>query len=120
MASSIRILGLVLLCCTGSAVAQQALIIDGESFRDPTRPPRVVAVQAQSNEISASRDFAVTFIRSGGDSSTAVINGTLVPLGGSIDGAIVRAIGTDSVTLEVEGQLVEVNAFRAGFRSSAN
>lgn len=120
MASSIRLLSLALLCSAGSAVAQQALIIDGESFRDPTRPPRVAAAQAQSADIAVSHDFAVTFIRSGGDSSTAVINGTLVPLGGSIDGAIVRAIGTDSVTLEVEGQLVEVNAFRAGFRSSAN
>lgn len=120
MASSMRILGLALLCSAGGVAAQQALIIDGESFRDPTRPPRVTSAQGQGTEVSVSREFAVTFIRSGGDGGTAVINGTLVPLGGTIDGAVVRAIGADSVTLEVEGQLVEVNAFRAGFRSSTN
>ena len=120
MASNIRNVCLVWLCVAGGAEAQQALIIDGESFRDPTRPPRVSTAQEQSSGIAVNREFAVTFIRAGAESSTAVINGTLVPLGGTIDGAVVRAIGTDSVTLEVDGQLVEVNAFRAGFRSSAN
>lgn len=117
---SSRIVFLALLCSAASAVGQEVLLIDGESFRDPTRPPRVSTVQEQTAEVSENLDFAVTFIRSGGDNSTAVINGTLVPLGGSIEGAVVRAIGVDSVTLEVNGQLVEVNAFRAGFRSSAN
>lgn len=119
MASSRLFLSALLLCGAGQAVAQQAIFIDGESFRDPTRPPRVTASQTQNADVQISRNFEVTFIRSGGDNSTAVINGTLVPLGGTIEGAVVRAIGVDSVTLEVEGQLVEVNAFRAGFRSSA-
>jgi len=118
---SSRIVALVLLSSAASVAAQQTLLIDGESFRDPTRPPRVVAAQVQSSvETSANQNFAVTFIRSGGDNSAAVINGTLVPLGGEIEGAVVRAIGADSITLEVNGQLVEVNAFRASFRSSAN
>jgi len=120
LASSRFFLAPALLFFTVLASAQQSVIIDGESFRDPTRPPRVTQPQAQSTEMQTNRDFAVTFIRSGGENSTAVINGALVPLGGTIEGAVVRAIGVDSVTLEVDGQLVEINAFRAGFRSSAN
>jgi len=120
LASSIRSVCLVLLCVAANVEAQQAVVIDGESFRDPTRPPRVSPAQEQNSVASVNREFAVTFVRSGAESSTAVINGTLVALGGTIDGAVVRAIGTDSVTLEVDGQLVEINAFRAGFRSSAN
>jgi len=120
LASSIRNFCLAMLCLAGSAEAQQAAIIGGESFRDPTRPPRISAIATQDIQVAVSSEFEVTFIRSGGDNSTAVINGTLVPVGGTIDGAVVRAIGADSVTLEVGGQLVEVNAFRAGFRSSAN
>ncbi len=103
-----------------AAQGQGGLLIDGEAFRDPTRPPRVNAVQAQTAESSVGRSYEVTFIRAGSESSAAVINGTLVTVGGTVDGAIVQAISTDSVTLEVAGQLVEVNAFRAGFRSSAN
>ncbi len=103
-----------------SAQGQGGLLIDGEAFRDPTRPPRVNAVQVESVDASVSRGYEVTFIRAGSDSSAAVINGTLVTVGGTVDGATVQAIHTDSVTLEVEGQLVEINAFRAGFRSSAN
>ncbi len=103
-----------------AAQGQGGLLIDGEAFRDPTRPPRVNAVQVQSADNATSRGYEVTFIRAGSESSAAVINGTLVTVGGTVDGAIVQAIHTDSVTLEVEGQLVEINAFRAGFRSSAN
>lgn len=119
MASRI-LLALALSVAAASAQGQGSLLLDGEAFRDPTRPPRANAVQVQGTETATSRGFEVTFIRAGSESSAAVINGSLVTVGGTVDGATVRAISTDSVTLEVAGQLVEVNAFRAGFRSSAN
>ncbi len=115
----------VLLTCglsllAASAQGQGGLLIDGEAFRDPTRPPRANVVQVPGADNATSRGYEVTFIRAGSESSAAVINGTLVTVGDSIDGATVQAIGTDSVTLDVAGQTVEINAFRAGFRSSAN
>ncbi len=58
--------------------AQGGLLLDGEVFRDPTRPPRVSAAQVQSADTSTSRAYEVTFIRAGSESSAAVINGTVV------------------------------------------
>lgn len=106
---------LVLLPC--GAAAQEQIVIDGLAYRDPTQPPGVTQEQALTSSVPGRTAYAVSFIRAGGANTVAVINSQVVSVGDTVDRAIVRAIESDKVVLEVDGQLLEISTFRAAFRT---
>lgn len=81
-----------------------AELIDGEELVDPTRPFNI-AVSVETEEaleifrtvVPAS--FELSFVRAGGGSSLAVINGQSVNVGDLVGGARVVAIDRNGVTL---------------------
>lgn len=111
-------IALFLLVASGSLQAQ--LTLDGVVYRDPTRPSGATASTGGVVEAPGRRSYEVTFIRSGGQNSVAVINGQMVGAGDMVDGARVRAIESGAVILEVDGDVLEVSTFRATFRTQSN
>lgn len=104
---------------TQSSAAQS---FDGEMLRDPTRPFAALSGRAPSTGSVEGgrllpdagltrRNFNVTFIRDGGASPMAVINGQQVMEGDLIDGATVTAITSAGVTLSVNGLDQVINTF---------
>ena len=109
---------LFILCMPALALAQDRIVIDGVTYRDPTQP---VGAQRQSLEEGTigRTSYAVTFIRTGGQQNVAVVNGQTVGVGDTVDGASVMAINSDSVTLDVDGESIDISTFRATFRTAA-
>lgn len=106
------------LCTSGLALAQDSIVIDGVTYRDPTQP--VGALRQAIEEGTIGRvSYAVTFIRTGGQRNVAVVNGQTVGVGDTVDGASVKAINSDSVTLDVDGESIDISTFRATFRTAA-
>lgn len=108
-----------LLAQTTSSATQS---LDGEVLRDPTRPFAALSGRTSSTGFVEGdsllpdagltrRNFNVTFIRDGGASPMAVINGQQVMPGDSIDGATVTAITSAGVTLSVNGLDQVINTF---------
>lgn len=91
-------------------------IIDGEEFRDPTRPLEVAQPVTEDGEgagrIATFLDrfrgetpptFEVTFVRASSTSPMAVVNEQRVTLGDVVNGATVVGIDRNGVTLAVDG-----------------
>ncbi|MDP2347754.1 MAG: hypothetical protein Q8N34_08510 [Gammaproteobacteria bacterium] len=111
---------LSVLLLTNVAAAQQSIVIDGVSYRDPTRPAGATLSQTEFAAVPGRPTYTVTFIRAGSTNNVAVINGQVVSRGDRIDGALVKAIDDDSVLLEVNGETLEISTFRANFRTPAS
>lgn len=87
-------------------VGEQTLaeVIDGEELVDPTRP-LTVEISAVTEEVLEELrtvippGYEVSFIRAGGSSPIAVINGQSVTIGELAGGATVVAIDRNGVTL---------------------
>lgn len=93
-----------------------AAVIDGEELVDPTRPlnfsPETVVVPEEIvGEIRAEipPGYEISFIRAGGSSPVAVINGQSVSIGEFVGGATVVEIDRNGVTLlTTDGQETRV------------
>jgi hypothetical protein len=97
---------------------QDGIVIDGVRYRDPLQPAGATRVALEDGRIGRTT-YVVTFIRAGGKTDVAVVNGRTVGLGDTIDGATVQAITSDTVTLEVNGESIDISTFRATFRTDA-
>ena len=102
MQRSLLVISLCLV--TGLVNAEQ---IDGEELRDPTRPPSA-SLELTSLAPIATRNYAVDFIRAGGDAPIAVVNGQRVGVGELVDGSLVMAITREHVTLLIGNNEVNV------------
>ncbi|MDT8427880.1 MAG: hypothetical protein RQ757_03850 [Pseudomonadales bacterium] len=100
------------------AAAQDRLVIDGVSYRDPTQPLGALRIQGQPTVRQAARSYAVSFIRTGGDVNVAIVNGQTVAVGDVVDGARVVQISEDTVRLDTGDEVIDISTFRADFRSS--
>ena len=89
-----------------SAAQAAADRIDGEELADPTRPFGI-SIETPVVRVSANR-FKLEFVRAGGDSAIAVINERRLEVGDTIDGALVKNIARDHVTLDLNGQELEI------------
>lgn len=99
------------------AIAQDRLVIDGVSYRDPTQPAGMMRVQGQPTVRQTARSYEVSFIRTGGDTPVAVVNGQTVSVGDVVDGAQVLRITEDTVSLDTDDGAIDISTFRAAFRS---
>lgn len=85
-------------------------LIDGEEFRDPTRPLFVRTQQVADGEVLSMirnvvpSSYDLSFVRASSSSPIAVINSERVTIGDVIGGATVVAIERSSVTLSVNGE----------------
>ena len=94
----------ILICLAGApAVADR---IDGEELKDPTRPYGI-SIEVPVVSVNANR-FRLQFVRAGDDSAVAVINERRLEIGDTIDGALVKNIERDHVTLDLNGQEIEI------------
>lgn len=100
-------------------LAQERLVIDGVSYRDPTQPLGATRSQGDMVASPTGSDFEVSFIRTGGNGNVAVINGQTVRAGDVIGRARVVRIEEDTVILDTGDELIELSTFRATFRSPA-
>ena len=112
---SIAILSALFSC---SALAAETIVIDGVVYRDPMQPKGVNRTAAEEGRIGQ-MTYEVTFIRTGGEINVAVVNGLTVGEGDTVDGALVKAIDKDTVTLDVNGESLDISTFRASFRTPA-
>ncbi|MDX1491623.1 MAG: hypothetical protein R3332_10065 [Pseudohongiellaceae bacterium] len=106
---------LLYLLCYG-AVAQETIVIAGVVYRDPLQPAgasRISPEQGRVGQVS----YSVSFIRTGGEVDVAVVNGQTVAEGDTVDGALVKEIDKDTVTLDVDGESIDISTFRATFRT---
>lgn len=120
---------MLMLCCVSAAGPSMAqgqdgeLVreFDGETLRDPTRPPGATlseqpAGASSDNRPDASamveRQYRVSFIRAGGSQPMAVINDQPVHVGEVISGARVLAIETGVVALDVNGERRTLSTWR--------
>ncbi|MFT7472140.1 MAG: hypothetical protein ACI8XU_002037 [Kiritimatiellia bacterium] len=101
----------------------RADLIDGEDFIDPTRPLFYVANsdvgavdQIFRTVVPASYD--ISFIKAGGDSSTAVINNVRVGIGDIIGGAEVLLIDREGVTLLIDDEERRISMYESRIKSS--
>ena len=100
------LLGLML----GSNMLQaQTTVIDGEIFRDPTRPPSMTAAALTGEVLLGSgalnpANYIVSFIRTGATRPVAVINNQTLTIGDEINGAYVTDIRDREVVLSAQGQ----------------
>lgn len=109
----------LVLLTAANAGSLAADIIDGEELVDPTRPvfkePSMGVGQDNNaadmlNNVLPS-GFDLSFIRTGGNSTMAVINNQQVKVGDSIGGAQVVAIERNSVTLSINDQERRINLY---------
>lgn len=97
---------LLLACATATA---------GDALRDPTRPPPTSAAPAP---VKAPVPLRLDFVVSSGDRQRARINGQWVSEGASVDGATVRRIEADRVTVRRSGRTSVLTLGGAGIRKS--
>lgn len=81
-----------------------AELIDGEELVDPTRPFNITVSVDTGEALEIFRtvvpeSFELSFVRAGGGSSLAVINGQSVKVGDLVGGARVIVIDRNGVTL---------------------
>lgn len=121
MFSKIR-LGIVLgLLVVGSLA--EADIIDGEDFVDPTKPLFYVdnsniGVVEQIFRTVVPASYDISFIRAGGESSTAVINNVRVSVGDIIGGAEVLLIDREGVLLLIDDEERRINMYENRIKST--
>lgn len=101
----------------------RAELIDGEDFVDPTRPlfyvdNSDVGVVDQIFRTVVPASYDISFIRAGGDSSTAVINNVRVAVGDIIGGAEVILIDRDGVTLLIDDEERRINMYESRIKST--
>jgi hypothetical protein len=84
-----------------------AEVIDGEELRDPTMPFGASVVVDVAAPVAAPR-YAVDFIRAGGETPVAVVNGQRVTVGELVEGSLVLAITREHVTLLIGNSEVDV------------
>jgi len=119
--SKIR-LGIVLgLLVVGSLA--EADIIDGEDFVDPTKPLFYVdnsniGVVEQIFRTVVPASYDISFIRAGGESSTAVINNVRVSVGDIIGGAEVLLIDREGVLLLIDDEERRINMYENRIKST--
>lgn len=94
-----RLIGLALLACTGLAGAQQ--------LGDPTRPTALDEVEPAARAETGPR-WRLQSTLVADSRRLAVINGRTVAAGDRIDGAVVREVRQEGVTLEIDGRRVEL------------
>ena len=94
------LLALVLLGAAGLAPAQQ--------LGDPTRPTALDEPQAGDAAVRAGPRWRLQSTLVADNRRLAVINGRTVAPGDRIDGATVRDVRQEGVTLEVDGRRVEL------------
>jgi hypothetical protein len=115
-----------LLAAAALMLSMQSLadVIDGEEFRDPTRPlfadpgsadtdPAMSMIQAVTTT-----NFNVTFIRASDSNPLAVVNNQRVSVGDTVFGARVEQINRSNVVLSVNGQEQVVSLFESVARPS--
>jgi hypothetical protein len=101
---------LLLVTFSSLVLAQSATVtIDGEVFRDPMQPPWAILPSMNTVEVVPEREtllnsLQLSFVRSGGLTPIAVINGTQVTIGDLIEGASVEDIRPGEVVLVINGE----------------
>lgn len=121
MPGLLMVLTLVTGLAHAPAALAQTMTIDGETFRDPTRPAtaaasatsvvaEVVAVGAATVAIDRA-NFELSFIRTGGSRPIAVINNKQLTIGDEIDGVTVVDIRSGEVVLSAQGQQYVLTTF---------
>lgn len=101
----------------------RADLIDGEDFIDPTQPLFYVAnsdidVVDEIFRTVVPASYDISFIRAGGDSSTAVINNVRVSIGDIIGGAEVLLIDREGVTLLIDDEERRINMYESRIKST--
>ena len=86
-----------------------------ESLRDPTRPEHAGVPAAPTERAPATR-YVVSAIFYSADRRVAVVNGRAVSAGDRVGTARVRAIGRDSLTLDVGGRTITAQLARTTVR----
>lgn len=94
------LLALAVLAAAGLAQAQQ--------LGDPTRPTALDEPEAAGQAVKAGPRWRLQSTLVADNRRLAVINGRTVTSGDRIDGATVRDVRQDGVTLEVDGRRVEL------------
>lgn len=94
------LLALAVLAAAGLAQAQQ--------LGDPTRPTALDEPEAAGPAVKAGPRWRLQSTLVADHRRLAVINGRTVTSGDRIDGATVRDVRQDGVTLEVDGRRVEL------------
>lgn len=97
------ILAALICVVTASTAAAQAL-------RDPTRPPPAASAKGASGRIEQS-GWILQSVLISPERRYAIINGEVVPLGGSIAGAELVAVAEERVTLRTQEGLRIVRLF---------
>ena len=97
------ILAALICVVTASTAAAQAL-------RDPTRPPPAASAKGAAGKIEQS-GWILQSVLISPERRYAIINGEVVPLGGSIAGAELVAIAEERVTLRTQEGLRIVHLF---------
>ena len=104
----------LLLLGASSADAQEVL-------RDPTRPfdakPVTTGGGARASSTSSVSTYSVTAIFTSDSRRVAVVNGRRVIVGDKVDGATVVEILTDSLSLNIGGQLIKRRVLPTGIRN---
>lgn len=101
----------------------RAELIDGEDFVDPTKPLFYVdssgdGVVDQIFRTVVPASYDISFIRAGGESSTAVINNIRVSVGDIIGGAEVLLIDREGVTLLIDDEERRISMYANRIKST--
>lgn len=99
------VLGLALLAAAGLAPAQQ--------LGDPTQPTALDEPAAAGAVVKAGPRWRLQSTLVADNRRLAIINGRTVAAGDRIDGATVREVRQEGVTLEVDGRRVELRMLGA-------
>lgn len=113
-------------CLFSGYVMAQTVMIDGELFRDPTRPPSAttsaaavtaaVDVGGPALALSNRLNYVVSFVRTGGSRPIAVINNTQLTIGDEIEGVRVVDIRNGEVVLAADGQEYVLSTYARSVR----
>ncbi|MFT4816521.1 MAG: hypothetical protein ACI80L_001546 [Pseudohongiellaceae bacterium] len=114
--------GVIIVLLSFASLAR-ADLIDGEDFIDPTQPLFYVAnsdidVVDEIFRTVVPASYDISFIRAGGDSSTAVINNVRVSIGDIIGGAEVLLIDREGVTLLIDDEERRINMYESRIKST--
>ncbi len=95
---------LAVICMAAASTA------NAQTLRDPTRPPAIGTKGATDNKVEPS-GWVLQSVLISPERRYAIINGEVVPIGGSIAGAELIAVAAERVTLRTHDGLRTVHLF---------
>ena len=97
----------------GLALLGGAMTASAQGYADPTRPTALDEPEPVARRAEAGPRWRLQSTLVAAERRLAIINGRTVGTGDRVDGALVRDVRPDGVTLEVDGRRIELRMLGA-------